>query len=74
LLSPGNARFGGDFLHGGKNIFVMGAGSWRAVGAMLLSAGFSDLNLRGKAMAEPLSQEVTRLLIAWRRGEPAALD
>jgi ECF sigma factor len=25
-------------------------------------------------MAEPLSQEVTRLLIAWRRGEPAALD
>jgi RNA polymerase sigma factor (TIGR02999 family) len=25
-------------------------------------------------MAEPLSQEVTRLLIAWRRGETAALD
>jgi RNA polymerase sigma factor (TIGR02999 family) len=25
-------------------------------------------------MAEPLSQEVTRLLIAWRQGEPAALD
>ena len=25
-------------------------------------------------MAEPLSQEVTRLLIAWRQGEQAALD
>jgi RNA polymerase sigma factor (TIGR02999 family) len=25
-------------------------------------------------MTEPSSQEVTRLLIAWRRGEPAALD
>jgi len=68
LLSPGNALFGGEFLHDWQNIFVKGAGSWQAG-----RRGMEGLNVPpSHSLIAPSAQRPQRL--GWQASFDAALD